>query len=782
MGSSRRRRQRKAMRADKRRQQWEDEASEQASDYATPPPERELDAATTLLSLHGGQIASQDHEDRMGDQVRTEVVSPQHDSSEAGVDGNALASSGDATPPMPLFLEQDDPATFQQTVRDLCGSRSRSGDRMLDTATDGARNAGMTAGTVDDWPSLPTHAMSMMPPAEGWQVRRSQRRSSQRVGTGQNRCETGNAAPPPAAAAIDQGHVTRQRAAAIKPPRNFQVSSCRDVTARLEDSKVSPAVRVNPTISAYASGSGQSTSQARLMPPTQNMPTDLRQGAVPKAGDYVTPHVGLPGNSQPLASNRRPESPSSDMSTAMQGMLQAMSTAVTDNQRQTREMMANMARDMASERRTLMGALTGVLQGVMDGKQAPTEDSDVDRKVLAAIRRQEGRCPPPKSMPPYQPNATHPRNASSGYARTHTTGEPNRSYTRSFDTRQEWVRQDRRNEGYGHGNRNPTEAGSYNTQAGWPRQNHHDERWDNGDVNLASLRDGGPRTRWDAAGVPPSRREEPMYSREEQAPAPNPILQQGYGSSIPRRTHQGAMIVGAHLGSFIGTSQADTGRVPNLGLEGDHRVSPPRRANQGAPWDNAGPNQRHTTTLPPPDRPRPPLAEDDSYSDRESASLLGTNRTGRATSGNVKLPPFTGQEPWHVWYNHFTDVADELLPRIQGDAGEFVYAQLPREVWRSYPRLTAELDARYRKVETTKTYSAWFSHRDQKPGEAAEEYAAELKRLYDKAYPQRAAQTRREDLLRRFLDGLSDEQARFQVEFVKDPGDIDATVYEVVAF
>ncbi len=46
----------------------------------------------------------------------------------------------------------------------------------------------------------------------------------------------------------------------------------------------------------------------------------------------------------------------------------------------------------------------------------------------------------------------------------------------------------------------------------------------------------------------------------------------------------------------------------------------------------------------------------------------------------------------------------------------------------------------------------------------------------------RAAQTRREDLLRCFLDGLQDEQARFQVEFVKEPATIDNAVYEVVSF
>jgi hypothetical protein len=63
-----------------------------------------------------------------------------------------------------------------------------------------------------------------------------------------------------------------------------------------------------------------------------------------------------------------------------------------------------------------------------------------------------------------------------------------------------------------------------------------------------------------------------------------------------------------------------------------------------------------------------------------------------------------------------------------------------------------------------------------------EDYAAELKRLYDKAHSDRDAATRREDLLRRFLDGISDDRARFQVEYVKEPADIDEAVYEVVNF
>ena len=162
-------------------------------------------------------------------------------------------------------------------------------------------------------------------------------------------------------------------------------------------------------------------------------------------------------------------------------------------------------------------------------------------------------------------------------------------------------------------------------------------------------------------------------------------------------------------------------------------------------------------------------------------------------SRNVRLPPFTGKEPWKVYFNRFEDVARlegwsettklrELLPRLQGQAGEFVYEQLSGDVRSNFRRLVRELKHRYRKVETTRTYSAQFSNRIKKSGESVENYAADLKRLYDKALANRDRSTRREDLLRRFLDGILDEGARFQVEYVKEPKHIDAAVYEVVNF
>ena len=75
-----------------------------------------------------------------------------------------------------------------------------------------------------------------------------------------------------------------------------------------------------------------------------------------------------------------------------------------------------------------------------------------------------------------------------------------------------------------------------------------------------------------------------------------------------------------------------------------------------------------------------------------------------------------------------------------------------------------------------------FDACSQRRNQTAEDYAAELKMLYDKAFPRRNGQVRDDDLLRRFLSGLHDEEAQFQVEFVKAPTDIDSAVDEVVNF
>ena len=189
------------------------------------------------------------------------------------------------------------------------------------------------------------------------------------------------------------------------------------------------------------------------------------------------------------------------------------------------------------------------------------------------------------------------------------------------------------------------------------------------------------------------------------------------------------------------------------------------------------------------------------FSDHEYPDLDGNledivydgSRTPSRSPVNTVIPIFYGdnKETWTVWYNRFDDIASRqhwskpqklnaLLPRLQGIAGDFVYGQLPTAVRRDYDSLVSELRTRFHKIETTKRFHAKFSNRSQKPGETAEEFAAELKRLYDHAHANRDSQTRKEDLLRRFLDGLQDDQTRFHVEFIKDPETIDEAVYEVI--
>lgn len=75
-----------------------------------------------------------------------------------------------------------------------------------------------------------------------------------------------------------------------------------------------------------------------------------------------------------------------------------------------------------------------------------------------------------------------------------------------------------------------------------------------------------------------------------------------------------------------------------------------------------------------------------------------------------------------------------------------------------------------------------LSRRNQRAGETTEGYAADLEMLYDKAHGYRNRRTREEDPVRRFLDGLRDDEVRFEEEFHKEPDTIDEAVYHVVNF
>lgn len=193
-----------------------------------------------------------------------------------------------------------------------------------------------------------------------------------------------------------------------------------------------------------------------------------------------------------------------------------------------------------------------------------------------------------------------------------------------------------------------------------------------------------------------------------------------------------------------------------------------------------------------------PSPIDESSSDESDDSQFSSDeelqgKQKKNLNTGSRLPAFTGKEKWKVWFNRFEAVANiygwskkeklaELLPRLQGIAGDFVYDQLSTEVTSSYRRLVRELDSRFKEVDTTKIYITKLHNRRQLEDESIQEYAAELKRLYDKGFPKRDKTTRQEDLLRQYLIGLQDEGARQHIELNKEPKTIDEAVYHTIHY
>ncbi|CAC5388088.1 unnamed protein product [Mytilus coruscus] len=176
-----------------------------------------------------------------------------------------------------------------------------------------------------------------------------------------------------------------------------------------------------------------------------------------------------------------------------------------------------------------------------------------------------------------------------------------------------------------------------------------------------------------------------------------------------------------------------------------------------------------------------------------ATSQIFKSRSRPKSGQNVKLPAFTGNEKWEVWLNRFQAVARlnnwddneklrELIPRLQGEAGDFVFDQLPSKTLDKYTKLIKELRNRFGVIESSRPYKLQFSRRRQFSGETPEKFASELKRLYDKAYKNRDFKTRQEDLLQRFLLGLQDYKARIHIELNKDPQTIEEAVHEVITY
>ena len=182
-------------------------------------------------------------------------------------------------------------------------------------------------------------------------------------------------------------------------------------------------------------------------------------------------------------------------------------------------------------------------------------------------------------------------------------------------------------------------------------------------------------------------------------------------------------------------------------------------------------------------------------SDWDETSSIDTSFEGVKTPQESRLlPPFTGQnEKWEVWFARFEDLAENhhwtkaeclstLVPLLHKKAGEFVFRSVSRRVRTNYKKLICELHMRYRTVESKKSYKLKWAELKQTPGQSIEELAAHVKWLHDKAFPDQDRKTRKEDLVSKFFDALNDTTAKAQVQFVKDPDNIDDAVMDVIHY
>ena len=62
------------------------------------------------------------------------------------------------------------------------------------------------------------------------------------------------------------------------------------------------------------------------------------------------------------------------------------------------------------------------------------------------------------------------------------------------------------------------------------------------------------------------------------------------------------------------------------------------------------------------------------------------------------------------------------------------------------------------------------------------EFVEDLKRLYAKAYKNRDCRTKQEDLVKKFLYGMRDNEACFEIEYHKKPDDFKDAVYHAINF
>ena len=135
---------------------------------------------------------------------------------------------------------------------------------------------------------------------------------------------------------------------------------------------------------------------------------------------------------------------------------------------------------------------------------------------------------------------------------------------------------------------------------------------------------------------------------------------------------------------------------------------------------------------------------------------------------------FTGDDNFDHWISHFESVsavnqwtdADKLLwlrVRLTGKA-HVALDQLPHEIQQSYSNVKKALRERFEPESKRMLYKAEFETRRKKASETWADFADDLRRLTDKAFPNLQCEAREELALSRYLDQLGPPQISFAVK------------------
>ncbi|MES9883970.1 MAG: hypothetical protein ABW185_24235 [Sedimenticola sp.] len=134
------------------------------------------------------------------------------------------------------------------------------------------------------------------------------------------------------------------------------------------------------------------------------------------------------------------------------------------------------------------------------------------------------------------------------------------------------------------------------------------------------------------------------------------------------------------------------------------------------------------------------------------------------------IRPFLSMAHMCGWDN--MEKAFRLMGSLRGEAADFVFNQLSREIQSSYHELECALASRFKERRSATSFLAELENRKFTTGEKIIEYAADVKRLVRKSYPTADENTINTIGLRYFLKGLGDQQMVVAVG-MKDPTCID---------